>query len=163
MRIESRGRRLAIASPLLALAMLAAGCAVGRVGFIAARVTPVTGGWVMESYTIGAHVRTEPGDLGLGLGSARRVHVFAETAAPMPSRGWHAFITPPTQDSVLRYVGTLGLDVRLADPDPGVTFGWRQLLSSVAPPEDAETFLALRFMPAKLAETCISIQPEISC
>ena len=43
-------------------AVLAVGCTIGPAGTIAGRVSFVQGGWVVESYTIGAHVRTALAD-----------------------------------------------------------------------------------------------------
>src|SRR5215831_19095502 len=61
----------------LLIALLVSGCAIGNAGAIAGRVSAVEGGWILESYTVGLHVRPSvDDDLGLSLGFAKRTYVF---------------------------------------------------------------------------------------
>src|SRR5205807_7341483 len=51
-----------------------AGCSLGPAGALAGRVTSVEGGWLLEMYTVGAHVHIED-DAGVTLGVGRRMYL----------------------------------------------------------------------------------------
>jgi hypothetical protein len=158
------GRRHVLAAILaLSTAALLSGCAVGGTGVILGRVTPVSGGWVLETYTLGAHLRTADGDRGLDLGAARRTYVFRDDGLPAPAGGWHPLVVPrvEVETAVLRHSETIGVDLRVAHPQPGVTLGFQRSL--FAPSSSGDAFLSLRFVPGSPSETCMSTQREVPC
>ncbi|HEY7556171.1 MAG TPA: hypothetical protein VIH18_15325 [Candidatus Binatia bacterium] len=147
-------------------AFVVAGCTIGPVGAIAGRVSLVQGGWVLETYTIGGHVRTAlADDPGFGLGAAKRSYLFAEEEAAKPAAGWYLFLLPPVSldRALLRDVEIGGIDLHLGAPEAGLTLGFQRLTATRPAPVDRDAFHDLMFIPESPVYACVSTQMERSC
>ncbi len=151
-------------SASLAFTTLLGGCAVGGVGTILGRVTPVSGGWILKTYTLGAQARTDEDRPGIDFGVARQIYVFADSDVPAPAEGWYPFLVPrvPLDGAVVRYSENVGIDLRIAGAEPGFTLGFQRVLVS-RPAVGKDGFLDLKFTPASPSATCINAHPEGRC
>ena len=146
--------------------LLVAGCTVGSAGAIAGRVSFVQGGWVLETYTIGGHVRMAlEDDPGFGLGAAKRSYLFAEEEAAKPAAGWYLFVLPPVSfdRALLRDVETAGIDLHLGSPEAGLTVGFQRLTATRPAPVDRDGFRDVTFIPQSPVYACVSTHMERSC
>jgi len=151
---------------LLISALTTAGCAVGGVGFMAAKVTSARGAWVVDLHTFGVHVRpTIADDLGFSLGLSRRSYVFAtQEVSPLES-GWHLLYLPgiPFDRAIVRDTETAGVDVRMAPREAGATLGVLRVTAS-RPQLVAETsFRSILYMPQYPGLTCFTADVEERC
>lgn len=93
-------------------------CAVNNTGFLAARVTDAEGAVVVDSYSLGGHLRTGGHDRGIAAGVGRRSYVFATVSGASEvedvATGWHLFHwRRPAGDVVASDVMQIGLDLEL--------------------------------------------------
>ena len=148
---------------LLLVAAALAGCAIGPVGAIAGRVTDIDGGWMLEVYTLGAHVRTGD-DPGVDLGAAKRTYLFAQDESVTPRGGWHLLWLPPVSgQAMLRVVESVGIDLHLGHPEPGVTAGFQRVAATRPVPMGGDVFREIRFSLSSPNEACLSTRWERSC
>jgi len=151
---------------LLSVLLVSTGCTIGPVGTIAGRVSLVEGGWVMETYTLGAHLRTTGADdPGFGLGAAKRTYLFAEGEAPAPRAGWYLVILPRVAlgRAVLRHIFTSGIDLHLGPLEAGIVVGMQRVTATRPESADCDTFRDLRFEPSSPTSACVSTQRERPC
>ncbi len=143
--------------------MALAGCSIGPAGTLAARVTPIEGGWILEAYTIGAHLRVAD-DPGGTLGVAKRTYIFS-TDVEAPRSGWHMGLLPWVSlgQAVLQSVESLGIEAHVGPPEPGVTAGLYRLVSTRPLPVGHDGYRDLRFSLSSPRETCLSTRLERSC
>jgi hypothetical protein len=142
------------------------GCAIGPAGVIAGRVTFVQGGWLLETYTVGAHVRTAlADDPGLSVGAAKRIYLFADEEAAKPDAGWYFFLLPmvPLDRALLRDLKLGGVDLHLGAPEAGLTVGFQRLTATRPAPVDRDAFHDLLFIPQSPVYACVSTRVEGSC
>jgi hypothetical protein len=151
---------------LVGAVVFVGGCTIGPAGTIVGRVSFVQGGWVMETYTIGGHVRTAlADDPGFGFGAAKRTYLFAEEEAAKPAAGWYLFLLPPVSldRALLRDVEIGGIDLHLGAPEAGLTLGFQRLTATRPAPVDRDAFHDLTFIPHSPVYACVSTQVELSC
>jgi len=163
---SSQQSRLLMAVLVFIGASFVVGCTIGPVGAITGRVSFVQGGWVLETYTIGGHVRTAlADDPGFGFGAAKRSYLFAEEEAAKPAAGWYLFLLPPVSfdRALLRHVETAGIDLHLGAPEVGLTVGFQRLTATRPAPVDRDAFHDLIFIPQSPVYACVSTQLERSC
>jgi len=140
---------------------LLGGCAVDTVGILASRVTPADSAVVIDLYTVGAHLRTRPGDRGLTMGLARRSYVFAAEDAGNFSPGWHLVWAPmPPVVAVAQHVASLGLEARAGPVDYGLTLGLRVATVIAQVPRGADMALALDYTPSHPERTRLRVCRE---
>jgi hypothetical protein len=145
---------------------LGMGCTIGPAGAIAGRVSFVQGGWVLEAYTLGAHIRTSlADDPGFGLGAAKRSYLFAEEEAVAPAAGWYFFLLPSVSfdRALLRHIETAGVDLHFGAPEVGLTVGFQSLTATRPAPVDRDAFYDLNFIPQSPLYACVSTRMERSC
>lgn len=149
-----------LCSLLLPTALM--GCSVGGYGLVMARVTHGRGAWVMDVYAAGAQIRPAPDDLGISVGVGRRSYVVANQLATPPGSGWHAVITPRVRgdEVAVRAARTLGLELRLAPPEPGISIGAHGHTASRGPSADSDVFREIRYDPTAPELTCIRLRQE---
>ncbi len=139
------------------------GCSIGPAGALAGRVTPIEGGFVLEAYTIGAHLRVtdEPGGT---VGLAKRTYLFSEDVGA-PRSGWHVGLLPlvPLGRALMRAVEGLGIEARAAAPEPGLTAGLYRLVSTLRMAVEQDGYRDLRFSLSSPATACVSTRMERSC
>ena len=156
--------RLAVA--VAGMSGLLHGCAIDRVGSVAAHVTHADSAVVMDLYALGGHLRTRGEDRGLTIGLARRSYVFAVEDARNVSAGWHLLCAPmPPVAAVAQHVASLGLEARAGPVDYGLSLGLRVSTVIARVPRGADMALALDYTPAhpewtrlrvcKEFETCV--------
>ena len=147
----------------LVLAIALGGCSIGPAGALAGRVTPIEGGFILEAYTIGAHLRVSD-ESGATLGVAKRTYLFADSV-PEPSSGWHVGLLPrlPLGQAVLRSVESLGIEARAATPEPGITAGLYRLISTLPMPAEYPGYRDLRFLLSSPDTACVSTRMERAC
>jgi hypothetical protein len=125
------------------------GCAIDRVGSVAAHVTRADSAVVVDLYTLGGHLRTRGEDRGLTIGLARRSYVFAVEDAKTASAGWHLLYAPmPPVAAVAQHVASLGLEARAGPVDYGLTLGLRVATVIARVPRGSDMALALDYTPA---------------
>jgi len=147
-------------------APFAMGCAVGSAGAIAGRVSLVEGGWVLEAYTVGGHIRTSlADDPGLGLGAAKRSYLFAEEEAVAPAAGWYFFLLPSISfdHALLRHIQTIGIDLHFGLPEAGLTVGFQSVTATRPALVDRDAFYDINFIPQSPIYACVSTRMERSC
>ena len=116
------------------------GCAVGRVGTLAAQVHRDGDVTTVVVYSAGLHLRTSTDDLGAHLGLSRRTSVYAEDAATRT--GWHLFVAPASsQPAVAQDLVCLGIDLSVQPPAPGLTLGYNRTRLHARLPADASVFI----------------------
>ena len=165
LRVRLRARRL-LTVLFFIVASFAMGCTVGSVGAIAGRVSLVEGGWVLETYTVGGHIRTSlADDPGFGFGAAKRSYLFAEEEAAAPPAGWHFFLLPPISldRALLRHIKTAGIDLHFGAPEAGLTVGFQSLTATRPAPVDRNAFYDLSFVPESPVYACVNTRMERSC
>ncbi len=113
-------------------------------------------------YTVGAHVHIED-DAGVTLGVGRRMYLFASSDIEAPRSGWYVFLLPggSLKEAVLRSVESLGIEVRTAAPEPGITAGLSRVIATRF--RGRAGFRDIRFSASAPTEACISTQLERAC
>ena len=107
---------------------------MGSVGTIAGKVSHDNGTSHIELYSIGMHLRTRTDDLGAHLGFSERHYYFFEDKEL--KSGFYVFFVPfPKSESIAQKLTTYGLDISLAQAEPGISMGFQ------------ETFLKARVFP----------------
>jgi hypothetical protein len=150
---------------VLVVACLASGCAIGPAGTIAGRVSTVQGGWILETYVVGAHLRTGAAEPGLGLGATKWIYIFAEEEVPSPALGWYVLLLPsvPLEKALLRHLEMLGIDLHLSAPEPGITVGAQWLTVTRPVRVDEDSFREINFRSSFPADACVSTQRGRAC
>jgi len=125
---DSRQHTLNLAALTVSVAVFGAtaACTIDNVGLLAAYQTHADGAVVIDVYSVGGDLRTSGGDAGLSAGAVRRSYVFSSDGVPPADDGWHFLTYPlPPSDPVALNATVIGLDVRAAAPEPGITLGYR--------------------------------------
>jgi len=142
------------------------GCAVGGAGFVAAKVTPAHGAWVVDLHTFGLHVRQAVADdLGFGLGLSRRSYVFATQEVLPPQAGWHLLFLPNIfyDRAIVRDTETIGIDVRMAPREAGATLGLLRVTASRPQLVSETSFRNILYLPEYPSLTCFTADVEEQC
>jgi hypothetical protein len=96
----------------------------------------------------GVQLRGAPSDAGLTLGYARRTYVYPGTTPDLPDTGRYYFWVPqPATAPVAWYGRAIGLDLRTATGNLGITLGFRGTAVLAQVPEDETVYYRLRFVP----------------
>jgi len=135
------GRSVALRVPgVLAVCALLAGCSVGNVGLLGARVADFDGGQSVEVHAPGLHLRGRADDPGASLGYTRRVYYFGGAGALAP--GWHFFRIPlPDAGALALERRSLGIELATAEPEAGLAIGYEQVIVQARVPSDASMVL----------------------
>jgi hypothetical protein len=158
-------RRVSLAIVAIILGLMS-GCAVNNFGSLAGSVRLVQGGWVMDIYTLGLHLRPVlTDDAGVTLGFSRRSSVFANDEVASPRTGWYVFRIPavPGERALIYDVETLGVDVHFGRPEPGVTVGLQRVTTSRRQPIEGSHFHHVVYFPGLPERTCVSTDWEQPC
>lgn len=121
------------------------GCAIDRVGAIAARIDRADGAIVYTTHSAGIHLRSTPTDPGLSVGYSKRI-CLAEISTGSPVSGWYFFFVPalPAPCYALDR-STIGSEIRIGPADYSLTLGARFTTSLVEIPSDASEHYTLFF------------------
>ncbi|HXV24198.1 MAG TPA: hypothetical protein VED46_08055 [Alphaproteobacteria bacterium] len=133
-----------------------AGCAPGIAGLVAGDVLEADGARVIVVRGYGVQLRGAPSDSGLTLGYARRTYIYPNTTPEMPDLGRYRFWVPqPATAPVAWYGQAIGLDVRTAAGNVGITLGFRGTAVFARVPEGQTAYYRLRFLPDDPASTLL--------
>ena len=110
-----------------ALAVALSGCSIDGYGLIAASVVQADGAYVVQTYSLGANVRTRADDAGASLGASKRSYVFPLASSEKLAAGWHwLWISLPSRSSLIQRAETIGVDLRSMFPGPSVDVGYSE-------------------------------------
>jgi len=114
---------LARVALLVAASSGLSGCAVGRVGVLAAHVQQRGEVSEVEVYSVGLHLRARADDPGGHLGFSKRTYTFAADDMPVP--GWYFLRVPlPECAAIAQDLVTFGIDLTSAGPVGGLSVGY---------------------------------------
>jgi hypothetical protein len=104
----------------------------------------------------GVQLRGAPIDTGLTLGYSRRTYVYPETTPDLPDPGQYYLWVPQPRSAPVAWDGrAIGLDVRMAGSNLGITLGFRGAAVFAEVPEDETVYYRLRFVPDDPASTLL--------
>lgn len=138
--------------------ILTSACATDQLGLVMAEAHRADGALVVEVEGFGPTLDTGQGVPSLALGWVRRTFVYADDGRFPEGRSFLA-IDLPTTTPALRDERLLGLSLRLAAPDPGVTLGYESLVVLADVPADASVGRVLTYrrgaQPPATLSTCL--------
>ena len=146
------------------LSLASSACAIDNHGVVLGRITHADGALVADLYSVGAHLKTRPGDAGLVLGFNRSSYVFAQSPGQKQiAEGWHAFSVPlPADPPKALHIETAGISAHRNHGKFGMTLGFRAFTLLALVRRDANEVLAVRYRPARPSETHVRYCGEIS-
>ena len=142
----------------VALLFGVAGCAPGAAGLISGDVLEADGARVIVVRGYGVQLRGAPSDAGLTLGYARRTYVYPSTTPDLPDRGRYYFWVPQPATAPVAWDGeAIGIDLRTATSNLGITLGFRGTAVFAQVPEGETVYYRLRFVPDDPASTLLRL------
>ncbi|MFC1869053.1 hypothetical protein ACFL0H_13120 [Thermodesulfobacteriota bacterium] len=116
--------RLILFSLLFLIQAALAGCAVGNIGALAAKVQHLEGAHIIDVHALGLHVRTRTDDAGAQFGYSKRRYIFLGRANI--KNGWYFFNVPlPDIESLVQDLKILGVEISTVAPDPFICIGYQ--------------------------------------
>lgn len=124
------------------------GCSPGIMGLVSGDVLVADGARVIVVRGYGIQLRGTPSDGGLTLGYARRTYVYPSTTPDLPDPGHYYFWVPQPRSAPVAWDGqAIGLDVRMAGINLGMTLGFRGTAVLAQVPDGETVYYKLRFVP----------------
>lgn len=150
--------------PLLAtlLPLLAAGCACGRAGTLAARRTVTRGAEIIDVYAVGALLRPQGADSGGTLGWRHATYIYPRPAGDGAEEGtrW-TFGWAPLREEAPFFLATRSLGAEIAHY-PGLVqahAGYRADAFTFAARTDESRIVRFSYRPAAPEQTFLAMNP----
>jgi hypothetical protein len=133
-------------------------CAPGTAGLVSGDVLEADGARVIVVCGYGVQLRGAPSDAGLTLGYARRTYVYPCATPNLPDPGRYYFWVPQPATAPVAWDGrAIGVDLRMAASNLGITFGFRATAVFAQVPEHETVYYKLRFVPDDPAATLLRL------
>ena len=133
---------------LLTMLTVATGCASGTAGLVSGNVLQADGARVIVVRGYGLQLRGTPPDAGLTLGYARRTYVYPDGIPGLPQPGrYYGWVPQPATAPVAWDGRAIGIDLRTAGPNIGITLGLRATSVLAVVPAGESVAYHLRFLP----------------
>src|SRR6185437_8668676 len=145
---------------VVAVGLAATGCAYNNVGFVAANVTETADAVVVDTYSIGAYLRTRPDDPGVSVGYSRHSYLFTRDELPDAAPGWHYWSIPLGATAHVIDSRVAGLDVRATQRETSVAFGYAATTVMAQIPKDDSVIMAVDYSPDRPELTRLVYQKE---
>ncbi|MGB0713537.1 MAG: hypothetical protein ACPGUC_08265 [Gammaproteobacteria bacterium] len=139
------------------------GCAVGNVGTLSATVVRADEATVVDVRSLGLHLRLDPPDWGLSIGSSRLTYVFPPGTTDAPPPGEYIGLIPkPAATPLVFSARTLGLDLKFTPPLSALTLGAERYTLLANIPADRSVRYDLVFVPDRPELTRLNAYQEIN-
>ena len=149
---------MSVLSVCILLQSVISGCSLDNYGTVLAKVTTADGGYVVDTFALGAFLRTRSDDPGLSVGFDRRSYVFDSTVGPTPNPGWYYFAVPlPEPEALIVHTENYGIELRSRSQDGGFTLGYRATTVLANVPAGESTYRLISYLPEAPEETSILV------
>ena len=150
--------RISLLAGCLVIGGALAACSIDNHGTLAAKVTAAEGAYVVDTYAVGASLRTRADDPGISVGFDRRSYVFDTASGNAPSPGWYYFSAPlPESPALVLHTENYGAEFRGRASDTGVSLGYRATTVMAEVPADESTYRLISYLPDAPEDTSLYV------
>ncbi len=134
------------------------GCSIDNHGALAAKVTAAEGAYVVDTYAIGAALRTRADDPGMSIGFDRRSYIFDAVSNHAPDPGWYYFEVPlPESTALVLHTENYGVELRIRANDTGISVGYRATTVMAQVPVGESIYRLLSYRPDAPEHTSVFV------